>query len=145
MESSMQVVQKDIVDRFTKFSSWEDRYKMIISLGKELPPFPEEEKVEDKLIKGCQSQVWLIAEFRDGKVYYSGDSDAMIVKGLLALVLSIFSDQNPHDIIKFQPEFLTQIGLNVHLSQSRSNGLAAMIKQIKLYAMAFIALHESKE
>lgn len=138
-------VQTAMIADFAKFNNWEERYKKIIALGKNLEPYPEEQRTEDKLVNGCQSQVWLFAEYKEGRVVYYGDSDAMIVKGLLSLILRIFSGQKAIDIIQFTPSFLTEIGLNVHLSQSRSNGLAAMIKQIKLYAMAFMAIHESKE
>ncbi len=134
--------QNEIIQNFSQFKTWEERYKEIIRMGKELESMPEEYKTSDKLITGCQSQVWIHAAWDNGKVRFWGDSDAMIVKGLLALVLKIYNHQSPNDIISIQPTFMKELGLNVHLSPSRSNGLASMVKQIKLYAVAFISLHQ---
>lgn len=134
--------QREIIESFASFNTWEERYKEIIRLGKELGSYPEEHRTPDKLINGCQSQVWIHAYWDNGKVYFWGDSDAMIVKGLLALVLKIYSGLSPNDIILTQPTFMKDLGLNVHLSPSRSNGLASMVKQIKLYAVAFMSLHQ---
>lgn len=138
--------QKLIIEEFSKLSSWEDKYKKIIQMGKELPEFPSEYVKEEFLVKGCQSQVWLYAFNENSKMHIIGDSDAMIVKGLLALLLNVFNDEKPTEVMQAPVDFIEKLGLNVHLSQSRSNGLAAMIKQIKLFAMAFhtINLNQSE-
>lgn len=126
-----------IVNEFTQFSGWEERYKHLIGLGKELSPMPEEFKVEQNKVKGCQSQVWLFAELRDGKIAFHGDSDAAIVKGIVALLLRVFGDRTPQEILTLDQSFIDEIGLKQHLSMSRANGLSAMIKQIQIYALAF--------
>ena len=145
VSNEMQSVQAQIIEDFKQCASWEDKYKLIIQYGKQLEPLAEHYKDEKYLIKGCQSQVWLHADFKDGKVIFIGDSDAMIVKGLLSILLKIYSNQQALDIMQFNPSFIKDLGLNVHLSQSRSNGLAAMIKQVKLYAMAFFSLEQQKD
>ena len=118
-------------------TSWEDRYQTIINLGKAFKALPESEKTEDLKVRGCQSQVWIKAEFKDGKVYFEADSDALIVKGLIALLVRIYSGASPQEILNHKPEFITKLGLNAHLSPSRANGLFAMLKQIQFYALAF--------
>jgi cysteine desulfuration protein SufE len=133
---TIEQAQQQIVADFQALNTWEDKYKKIISLGKELAALPEEYYTEKYKVNGCQSQVWLHARMQNGKVVFIGDSDAMIVKGLLAILLKIFSEHSPEEIMQANPDFITKIGLNVHLSQSRSNGVAAMIKQMKLYAFA---------
>lgn len=132
--------QKNIVEEFSKFPQWEDRYKYIIELGKNLPAFPEEHRLEKNKVKGCQSQVWLHAWMENGKVYYHADSDALIVKGLASLLVQVFSGHDPKEIMAAGTDFLADIGLTSHLSQSRSNGLAAMVRQFKNYAVAFSLL-----
>lgn len=127
-----------IVQEFKKFASWEDRYKRLIEIGKGLPPYPENKRIEDLKVRGCQSQVWLAAELRDGGlVHFEADSDALIVKGLIALLLRVYSDRTYEEILNTQPDFIAEIGLAGNLSPSRANGLVAMIKQIKYYAQAF--------
>jgi cysteine desulfuration protein SufE len=124
---------------FKNFGEWEARYKHLIELGKKMPPMKEEFKTEDNKVKGCQSQVWLHAELVDGKVHFSADSDASIVKGIVALLVFVYSDSTPDEILMTKPTFLEDIGLREHLSMSRANGLSSMLKQISFYAMAFKA------
>lgn len=127
----------DLVDRFSKFKDWEDRYSSIIELGKSLPEMNEAYKTESNKVKGCQSQVWLFAELSGDKVIFHADSDATIVKGLVALLVHVYSGATPDEILKTKPTFLETIGLREHLSMSRANGLNSMVKQISLYAMAY--------
>lgn len=130
--------QSAIIDEFSRLSSWEDRYRHIIDLGKALPTMAESDKVEDLKVRGCQSQVWLKAELQPDKtIHFTADSDALIVKGLIALLLKIYSDRTAKEILATKPDFIESIGLARHLSPSRANGLVAMIKQIHYYAMAF--------
>lgn len=136
--------QQKITEEFSKYDNWEDKYKKIIALGKTLEPLAGEFKVEKFRIKGCQSQVWLQAELNNGVVVYKADSDAVIVKGLAALLISVFSGHTPAEITKASISFLTDIGLISHLSQSRANGLASMIKQFQNYALAFQVLEAQK-
>jgi len=126
-----------LVEQFEKFSNWEDKYKTIIGLGKELEALPEEYRLEENKVKGCQSQVWLYGELKDGKVYFHADSDAAIVKGIIALLLKVYSNATPDEILVTKPDFLETIGLRQHLSMSRANGLSSMVKQISVYALAF--------
>ncbi len=126
-----------IVKEFSLLEDWQQRYKYIIRLGEKLEPLPEEYKIDENLVKGCQSQVWLRAEFEDGKVIFKADSDAAITKGLVALMVRYYSGQEPEIILNNKPEFIDEIGMAQHLSPTRANGLASMIKQMKIYAMAF--------
>lgn len=132
--------QSAIVAELQACASWQDRYKRIIQLGRDLPAFPEEHRTDDNKVKGCQSQVWVHARLDGDKVLIVGDSDAAIVKGLLAIVLRVFSDASPAEIVAAPVTFLDELGMNENLSQTRANGLAAMLKQIKLYGLAFSAL-----
>lgn len=141
---SIQENQSKIIEEFNQHGQWEDKYKALIKKGKDLPEFPDAYYEDQYLVKGCQSQVWLYAFNEGERMHIIGDSDAMIVKGLLALILEVYNDQKLEDIMQMEPSFITDLGLNVHLSQSRSNGLAAMIKQIKLYAMAFYTANQNK-
>lgn len=134
---SISKIQDNYVEQFAKFDTWEDRYSEIVKLGKELAPLEDEFKVDKFKVKGCQSSVWLTAKLDDGKVIYSADSDAMIVKGIIALLVNTFSGHSPQDIMNSNLDYLDKIGLRQHLSMNRSNGLTSMIKQIKMYAMAF--------
>jgi len=128
----------EIANEFAKLSSWEDRYKKIISLGKSLPDLPENLRTEDAKVKGCQSQVWLHAKLNDrGEIVFQGDSDALLVKGLVALLLNVYSGSTPEEIMTTPPDFLKTIGFEGNLSPSRANGLFAMLKQIRYYATAF--------
>lgn len=130
--------QQQIITDFSALQTWEDRYKKIIELGKALPDMPESLKKEDNIVKGCQSQVWLVASLNQkGQVVLQGDSDALIVKGLVALLLRLYSEASPSDILSTPPDFLKALGFEGNLSPSRANGLHSMLKQIKLYATAF--------
>lgn len=124
---------------FQSFTQWEDRYKHLIELGKKMAPMDEQFKTAENLVKGCQSQVWLHAELNNGKVLFSADSDASITKGIVALLVYVYSDSTPDEILSTKPTFLEDIGLREHLSMSRANGLTSMVKQISFYAMAFKA------
>ncbi|MDX1919229.1 MAG: SufE family protein [Candidatus Caenarcaniphilales bacterium] len=129
--------QAEIVEEFARFSTWEEKYKHLIQLGRSLPKFPEEFRTDQNKVTGCQSQVWLHAELDGQTVKLYADSDAMIVKGLIALLLRLYSGRTTREIIETQPDFIQEIGMDRHLSMNRSNGLAAMTKQIKLYALVF--------
>ena len=133
---TIQEAQQEIIDDFAFFDDWMDKYEHIIELGKELPQIDEQYKTDDNLIKGCQSRVWLHAENKDGKIYYSADSDAIIAKGIISLLLKVFSGHTPEEILQADTNFINKIGLQEHLSPTRSNGLVSMIKQIKNYALA---------
>jgi len=128
-----------IKNDFQHFDLWEDRYKHLIELGKKMPPMKEEYKIPENLIKGCQSQVWLHAELVGDKILFSADSDASIVKGIVALLIEVYSNSSPDEILSTKPTFLEDIGLREHLSMSRANGLTSMVKQISFFAMAFTA------
>jgi len=132
-------IQNQIVEEFSVFTEWLDRYAYLIELGKTLPPYDEKLKVEQNLIQGCQSRVWLNAELVDGKIVYTADSDAIITKGIVALLVRVFSGQTPQDIINANITFIDQIGLRENLSPTRANGLLSMVKQMRLYAIAFNA------
>jgi cysteine desulfuration protein SufE len=134
---SIDEIQQDIISEFSAFDDWMDKYSYLIELGNELAPIDEKFKVEQNLIRGCQSQVWLNANSRDGLIFYEGESDALIVKGLVALLLRVVNGQPATEIMKADFHFIDKIGLKEHLSPTRSNGLLAMVKQIKLYAVAF--------
>jgi cysteine desulfuration protein SufE len=136
--SLIEARQRKIIEDFQSLTDWEDRYKKIIEMGRKLPDMPEDLKTEDNKVKGCQSQVWLHAQLNSqGEMILQGDSDAMIVKGLVALLLAVYSGTNPNEILKTPPEFLRVLGFEGNLSPSRANGLHAMLKQIRLYATAF--------
>lgn len=137
---SIEVKAQEMVAKFSHISDWEQKYEKLIELGKAWPGIPDDLKTEDLKVKGCQSQVWIKADLKDGKIYFVGDSDAIIVRGLVALVLSVYSGQTPADIMKYDASFLKDIGLDSGLSPSRTNGLYSMIKQIKYYATAFAYL-----
>jgi cysteine desulfuration protein SufE len=132
-------VEKDIISEFEIFDDWLDRYNYLIEMGKMLPVIDAKNKTETNLIQGCQSRVWLHAEFLDGRIHFTADSDAVITRGIISLLIRALSDRTPDEIINAKLEFIDAIGLTQHLSPSRSNGLTSMIKQIKLYALAFKA------
>jgi cysteine desulfuration protein SufE len=129
-------IQEEIIDEFSMFDDWMDRYEYIIDLGKSLPMISEEYKLEENLIKGCQSKVWLYSELDTDKIKYTADSDAILTKGIVALLLRVFSGQKPADILSAETTFIDAIGLKEHLSPTRANGLVSMVKQIKMYAIA---------
>ncbi len=129
-------IQEEIIDEFSFFGDWEERYQYVIDLGKSLPIIAPEFKLDENLIKGCQSQVWLHSELKDGKIVYTADSDAILTKGIIALLLRVYSGQKADDIIADDMSFIDKIGLKEHLSPTRANGLVSMLRQIKLYAIA---------
>lgn len=135
---------EEIKKRFLKYEDWEDRYKELIGLGRALHVYPEAQRVEKYKIKGCQSQVWLYPEFNEGKVIFYGDSDAVLVKGIVSLLVEVYSNATPDEILALSPDFLKQIGITEHLSMNRTNGLAAMMKQIQMYAVVFKSLQKAK-
>ncbi len=124
-------------ERFKKISDWEDRYKELIELGKELAPMPAVGQQEKFKVKGCQSQVWLYPEFNNGRVFFYADSDALLVKGIVAMLVFVYSDSLPSEITQEKADFLKELGITEHLSMNRTNGLASMLKQIQMYALVF--------
>jgi cysteine desulfuration protein SufE len=136
-KASIKDTQDRIVREFNLFEDWTDRYKHIIKLGSKLPPLDSSKKIDSNIVKGCQSQVWLHAEYTNGQIIFEADSDAAITKGLIALMVRLYSQQTPTAILETEPTFITEIGMNEHLSPTRANGLASMVKQMKIYAMAF--------
>ncbi|MFN5422973.1 MAG: SufE family protein [bacterium] len=130
-------IEQDIIENFSLFDNWEDKYEYVIDLGKKLPALSAAYKTEDYKIKGCQSSVWIHSYYKDGKIYFEGDSDAVIVKGLVSLMIMVLSGQSPKDIVSAPLDFINATGLSSHLAQTRSNGLRAMIKQMKLDAGAW--------
>lgn len=136
---SIEETEKEIVEEFSLFDSWDDKYEYIIDLGKKLPPLDATYKIDENKVRGCQSTVYLIAEHKDGRVFYKAESDAVIVKGLISMLIRVLSGQKPDDIINAPLNFIREIGMMTHLAQTRSNGLLAMVKQMKNYALAFKA------
>ena len=132
-------IQEEIVEDFAMLEEWPDKYEFLMNLGKQLPRLPEEAYSEQNKVRGCQSSVWMTTKFEDGKIIFEGDSDALIVKGLVALLLKVFSNHSPDEILEADLGFLERIGLQAHLSATRNNGLSAMVKQIKFYALAYKA------
>lgn len=130
-------IQNEIVDEFSLFDDWMQRYEYIIDLGKSLPLIDEQFKTEDNVIKGCQSKVWIHAEKKEDKIIFTADSDAILTKGIIALLIRAFSNKKPADILDASTDFIDEIGLKEHLSPTRANGLVSMIKQIKMYALAY--------
>lgn len=139
---NIQIEQQNIIKEFAGLSDWTERYKHLIALGRQLHPLDETYKTEANLVRGCQSQVWLHTDFRDGKILFEADSDAAITKGLVALMVRFYSHRTPDEILQTNPVFVKKIGLQEHLSPTRSNGLASMIKKMKIYAMAYKAKAE---
>lgn len=140
MQNKVELRQEEIIEEFEMFSDWMEKYEHIIELGKELEPLDESFKVDDHLIKGCQSRVWLAAKQNDeGEVVFSADSDAIITKGLVALMIRVLSEASPKEIAESNLHFLDAIGLHSHLSPTRSNGLLSMVKQMKMYGLAYSA------
>jgi cysteine desulfuration protein SufE len=130
-------IEEEIVDEFSYFNEWNDKYEYIIELGKKLKDFPEDKHIDANKVRGCQSSVWLTAESENGVIIFKADSDSVIVKGLIALLIRVLSGRAPDEILNAKLEFIDKIGLKQHLAGTRTNGLAAMIKQIKMYAMAY--------
>ena len=134
---SIKEIQEEIIDEFSMFDDWMQRYEYIIDLGKNLPLIQEEFKTDDNIIKGCQSKVWLKGEQKDDKIVFTADSDAILTKGIIAILIRVFSNQKASDILNADMDFIDEIGLKEHLSPTRANGLVSMIKNIKMYALAF--------
>ncbi len=141
---SIQDKEAKIIQMFQSLNDWEDRYKKLIELGRALPDLAEDKKIEDLKVKGCQSQVWIHAALENGRVIFQGDSDALLVRGIVALLIDVYSGAIPAEILAAQPDFIREIGLESKLSPSRANGLFSMIKQMKYYAMAYQALESSR-
>jgi cysteine desulfuration protein SufE len=134
---SIQETEKEIVEEFSLFDSWDDKYEYIIDLGKKLPPLEDRFKIDENRVRGCQSTVWLVADYKDGKVHFKAESDAVIVKGLISMLIRVLSGHTPDEIMQAPLNFIREIGMTTHLAQTRSNGLLAMVKQMKHYALAF--------
>jgi len=134
---SIKEIQEDIIDEFSMFEDWEERYQYMIDLGKTLPLIEEQFKTEENIIKGCQSKVWVHAEMDNSNVVFTADSDAIITKGIIAILIRVFSNQSPQAILDANTDFIDEIGLKEHLSATRANGLVSMIKEIKMYAIAY--------
>lgn len=134
---TIQEIQNEIVDEFSMFDDWMQRYEYMIELGKSLPLIDESSKTDNNLIKGCQSKVWVDAELKDNKIIFKADSDAIITKGIIAILIRVFSNQTPKSILEANTDFIDEIGLKEHLSPTRANGLVSMIKQLKMYAIAY--------
>ncbi|MEL0651979.1 SufE family protein [Algibacter sp. TI.3.09] len=134
---TIEAIQNEIIDEFSMFEDWEERYQYMIDLGKDLPIINDQYKTESNIIKGCQSKVWVHAELNNDKIEFTADSDAIITKGIIAILIRVFNDQHPKDIIDANTDFIDKIGLKEHLSPTRANGLVSMIKQLKLYAIAY--------
>ena len=129
--------QDNVIEEFSAFDDWMDKYALLIDLGNSLPPLEEKYKTESNLIEGCQSRVWLQADYEDGKIIFKGESDAVIVKGIVSLLINVLSGHTPQEILDTDLYFIEQIGLKEHLSPTRSNGLVAMVKQMRMYALAY--------
>lgn len=134
---TIEEIEEDIIDEFSLFDSWEEKYEYVIDLGKKLEPLDDKYKIGENIIKGCQSTVWLTSELKDGKVFFKADSDAVIVKGLVSMLIKVLSGHEPDKILEAKLNFIREIGMMTHLAQTRSNGLLAMVKQIKNYALAY--------
>lgn len=135
---TIEEIEQQIIEEFSLFDSWDDKYEYIIDLGKKLPVLEDQYKKDENKVRGCQSTVWLTADYKDGRVYYKADSDAVIVKGLISMLIRVLSGQTSGDIVNAKLDFIREIGMMSHLAQTRSNGLLAMVKQMKNYALAFI-------
>ena len=136
--------QDEVIEEFSDFTDWMDKYQLLIDLGNEQKPLNDKYKTESNLIDGCQSRVWLQADYKDGKIYFTAESDALIVKGIIALLIRVLSGHTPQEILDADLYFIERIGLKDHLSPTRSNGLLAMVKQIRMYALAFKVKNEER-
>ena len=134
---TIQETEKEIVEEFSLFDSWDDKYEYIIDLGKKLPELEDQHKIDDNRVRGCQSTVWLVADYKNGKVLYKADSDAVIVKGLISMLIRVLSGHTPDEITQAPLDFIQKIGMTTHLAQTRSNGLLSMVKQMKNFALAY--------
>jgi cysteine desulfuration protein SufE len=136
-KQSIEGIEQEIVEEFSLFDSWDDKYEYIIDLGKKLPPLDGKYKVDENKVRGCQSTVWLAAEFNDGRLFFKADSDSTIVKGLISILVRVLSGKTPDAIVSAKLDFINRIGMTSHLAQTRSNGLLAMVKGMKNYALAY--------
>lgn len=134
---TIQEIENEIVEEFSLFDSWDDKYEYVIDLGKKLPLLEDKHKLDDNKVRGCQSTVWLVADYANGKVHFKADSDAIIVKGLISMLIRVLTNHTPDEIINANLDFIQKIGMTTHLAQTRANGLLAMVKQMKNYALAF--------
>lgn len=143
VHNTIEDTEREIVEEFSFLESWEDKYQYIIDLGKKVQPLEEENKKDENKVRGCQSTVWLVSDYRNGRVYFKAESNSTIVQGLISMLIRVLSGQKPGDIVEAKLEFLNEIGMMTHLAQTRSNGLLAMVKQMKNYALAYKLKHES--
>jgi len=134
---TIEEIEQEIIEEFSLFDSWDDKYEYIIDLGKKLQPLDDQYKKDENKVRGCQSTVWLVADYHDGRIYYKAESDAVIVKGLISMLIRVLSGQTPDDIVNAKLDFIREIGMMSHLAQTRSNGLLSMVKQMKNYALAY--------
>ena len=136
-EKKIEHTEREIIEEFSLFDSWDDKYEYIIDLGKKLPELDARFKIDANRVRGCQSTVWLVADEREGRIYFMAESDAVIVKGLISLLIRVLSGHTPDEILEARLDFIREIGMTTHLAQTRSNGLLSMVKQMKNYALAF--------
>lgn len=136
-QKTIQEIENEIIEEFSLFDSWDDKYEYIIDLGKKLPVLEDKHKLDENKVRGCQSTVWLVADHIDGKIYFKADSDAVIVKGLISMLIRVLSGHTPDEIIEANLGFIQKIGMTTHLAQTRANGLLAMVKQMKNFALAY--------
>jgi cysteine desulfuration protein SufE len=141
-QQTIQQTESEIISEFALFDTWDDKYEYIIDLGKKLPPLDPVHKTDENRVRGCQSTVWLTASFSDGRVWYQADSDAVIVKGLISMLIRVLSGHTPDEILAANLDFIREIGMTAHLAQTRSNGLLAMVRQMKNFALAFKVKNE---
>ena len=136
-QKTIEEIEQEIIEEFSLFDNWDDKYEYIIDLGKKLPPLDEQYKKDENKVRGCQSTVWLVADYKNGRIYYKAESDAIIVKGLISMLIRVLSGQAADDIVNTKLDFIREIGMISHLAQTRSNGLLSMVKQMKNYALAY--------
>ncbi len=136
-EPNIAETEQEIISEFALFDSWDDKYEYIIDLGKKLPPLDPKYKTDENRVRGCQSSVWLVADYKDGKLFFQADSDAVIVKGLISMLIRVLNKRTPDEIMAAKMDFIREIGMTTHLAQTRSNGLVSMVKQMKHYAVAY--------
>ncbi len=142
---TIEQTEEEITEAFSLFDNWEEKYEYIIDLGKKLPPLDDKYKLPENIIKGCQSTVWLVADYRNGKIFFKADSDAVIVKGLVSMLIEVLSGHTPDEILNAKLDFIKEIGMMNHLAQTRSNGLLAMVKQMKNYALVYKSIHATEK
>jgi cysteine desulfuration protein SufE len=138
---TIEQTEEEIIESFSLFDTWEEKYEYIIDLGKKMPELDDKYKLPENIIKGCQSTVWLVADYTDGKIFFKADSDAVIVKGLVSMLIEVLSGHTPDEILNAKLGFIREIGMMNHLAQTRSNGLLAMVKQMKNYALVYKSIH----